>query len=274
MNGNTKEMELYGEYLLEAELSENTRSVYLREAKAFLEFLGNRKITKKETIEYKKYLLAIGRKASSINLYIVAVNRYLKFAGFESCMIKTEKLQKRHCPENIMDQDEYRRMLNYAKESGNKKYYCIMRTLALTGIRISELSDCTVEALGQGKFMTNNKGKAREIYLPDKLIHDLTEYCKLQCIETGAIFTGNKGRAISRTAVYKMLMHIADMAGIPREKVHPHSFRHLFAITYMEQYSNLFELADILGHSSLEVTRVYTSSTAKAKRRRMNLLNL
>lgn len=274
MDEHTNEMRMYAEYLLEAELSENTREVYLREAKSFLEFLGERKITKKETIEYKKHLLARGRKPSSINLYIVAVNRYLKFAGFENCMIKTEKLQKRHCPENIIDKEEYKKMLDYTKETGNNKYYCIMRTLALTGIRISELSDCTVEALAQGKFMTSNKGKQREVYLPDKLICNLLEYCELERIETGPIFMGNTGRAISRAAVYKMFVHIADMTGISKEKVHPHSFRHLFAVTYMEQYSNLFELADLLGHSSLEVTRVYTSSTVKEKRGRMNLLNL
>lgn len=274
MRDNTNEMELYAEYLMEDELSENTRAVYLREAKAFLEYLGGRKITKKETIEYKKYLLSRSLKASSTNLYIIAVNRYLKYSGFECCMIKTEKLQKRHCPENIIDKAEYKKMLDYAQESGNKKYYCIMRTLALTGIRISELSDCTVEALTQGKFITSNKGKIREVYLPDKLICNLLEYCETESIETGPIFIGNTGRAISRTAVYKMFIHIADMTGVSKEKVHPHSFRHLFAITYMEQYSNLFELADILGHSSLEVTRIYTSATAKAKRGRMNLLNL
>lgn len=274
MEQKTKDIEGYREYLSETELSEHTKEVYLRQAKVFIEFLEERTITKKETMLYKKFLLIQRRKITSTNLYIVALNSFLKYEGLENCRLKTERLQKRQCPENIINKEEYRKMLSYAKESGRSKYYCIMRTLALTGIRISELSDCTVEALVRGKFVTSNKGKTREIYLPDKLIRDLREYCTGNGIVSGCIFRGNTKKAISRTAVYKMLIHLADMAGVPREKAHPHSFRHLFAITYMEQYSNLFELADILGHSSLETTRVYTTTTGEEKRERMNLLNL
>lgn len=274
MDYSTREIERYEEYLYEAELSENTIRVYLRQARDFLDFLEERAISKKETLAYKNYLLSQGRKRTSTNLYIVAVNRFLKYAGFDGCVLKTERFQKRQCPENIINREEYERMLFYAKESGRNKYYCIMRTLALTGIRIGELGDCTVEALSCGKFMTSNKGKTREIYLPDKLIRDLKEYCSNTHIVSGSIFLGNTGKAIGRTAVYRMLVHLADMVGVPREKAHPHSFRHLFAVTYMEQYSNLFELADILGHSSLETTRIYTVTTGEAKREKMNLLSL
>lgn len=274
MEYKTKEIEEYREYLSETELSEHTKEVYLRQARIFLEFLEERTITKKETMLFKKQLLIQGRKMTSTNLYIVALNSFLKYVGFESCRLKTERLQKRQCPENILNKEEYRRMLSYARESGRSKYYCIMRTLALTGIRISELSDCTVESLVRGKFVTSNKGKTREVYLPDKLIRDLREYCNENSIISGSIFRGNTQKAISRTAVYKMLIYLADMTGVPKEKAHPHSFRHLFALTYMEQYSNLFELADILGHSSLETTRVYTTTTGEEKRERMNLLNL
>ena len=274
MDYGTNEIEKYGEYLSEAELSDNTIQVYLRQAKSFLDFMQERTITKKEAVAYKSHLLGQGRKMTSTNLYIVAVNSFLKYAGFEGCVVKTERLQKRQCPENIISREEYGRMLDYAKWTGRDKYYCLMRTLALTGIRISELRDCTVEALECGKFMTRSKGKTREIYLPDKLTRDLREYCRSNNIMSGSIFLGNAGKAIGRTAVYRMLVRLADMAGVPKEKAHPHSFRHLFAVTYMEQYSNLFELADILGHSSLETTRVYTVTTGEAKREKMNLLNL
>ena len=274
MDHSTIEIERYGEYLAEAELADNTIRVYLRQARGFLEFLEKRTITKKETVAYKSYLLGQGRKMASTNLYIVALNSFLKYAGFDECVLKTERLQKRQCPENIISREEYGRMLAYAKESGRSKYYCLMRTLALTGLRIGELRDCTVEALARGKFMTSSKGRTREIYLPDKLIGELREYCSNNNIMSGSIFLGNTGKAIGRTAVYRMLLHLADMTDVPREKAHPHSFRHLFAITFMEQYSNLFELADILGHSSLETTRVYTVTTGEAKREKMNLLNL
>lgn len=274
MKNSTKEIEKYADYLSETELSENTKEIYIRQARVFADFLAERTITKKEVIAYKKYLLGRGYARTTRNLYIVAVNNYLRFAGHKAFLVRTEKLQKRHCPEDIMDKEDYYKMLEYARDSGRVKYYYMMRTLALTGIRISELSDCTVESLDRGKFVTSNKGKTREIYLPDKLVKELKEYCSLKGIVEGVIFRGNSDQAIGRTSVYRMLTRLADMAGIPKKRVHPHSFRHLFAVTYMEQYSNLFELADILGHSSLETTRIYTTTTGEEKRKRMDKLSL
>jgi len=270
----TKEIIKYAEYLSETELSEGTKEIYIRQAKVFMDFLEGKAVTKKEVISYKKYLIAKGYAYATINLYIVAANNYLKYTGHKNLAIKTERLHKRHYPENIIDKEDYMKMLDYAKESGRLKYYYIMRTLALTGIRISELADCTVESLTRGKFVTSNKGRVREVYLPDKLVRELNEYCAIQGISSGVIFRGNSEKAIERTSVYRMLVHIADMAGVPKEKAHPHSFRHLFAVTYMEQYSNLFELADILGHSSLETTRIYTATTDEMKRKKMDRLRL
>lgn len=116
-------------------------------------------------------------------------------------------------------------------------------------------------------------GKTREVYLPEGLAADIKDYCNANSIRSGVIFRGNRQRPISRNAVYQMLIHFADMVGIDKEKAHPHSFRHLFAVTYMKQYANLTELADILGHSSLETTRIYTATTAEERRRRLEGLN-
>lgn len=264
----------YEKYLLRKELAENTRTVYLKQAQRFLEFMGEREITKKETMAYKQTLMTENKSPASMNLYITALNCYLKYEGLERCYIKTVKVQKNRCPDNIISAEEYRRMLLCAKEYRYQKYYCIMRTLAMTGIRVSELSGCTVEALKQGKFVIYNKGRMREIYLPQKLIAELEHYCIQEKITFGAVFLGNKEQPISRNAVYKMLIHIADKGGIPKQKVHPHSFRHLFAVTYMKQYADLPELADIMGHASLETTRIYTRSTTEEKRRRINELKL
>ena len=165
-------------------------------------------------------------------------------------------------------------MLLCARQCGYQKYYCIMRTLAMTGIRISELSGCTIEALHHGKFVICGKGRMREIYLPEKLVAELKSYCIETQITSGAIFLGNKNKPISRNAVYKMLHHVANLEGIPRQKVHPHSFRHLFAITYLKQYADLPELADIMGHSSLETTRIYTRNISDERRKRINKLML
>lgn len=270
----TKELGSYTDYLMQKELAEQTRNIYVKQAEIFLEYLENRMITKKETIAYKQALLNCGRKISTINLYLVAVNSYLKYAGHTDCTVKMLKLQSRQCPDNVLTIEEYRKMLAWAKDSGREKYYCIMRTLALTGIRISELAGCTMEALKKGRFLICNKGKNREIYLPEKLVVELKAYGEQAGIREGVVFRGNKGRAISRTAVYKMLVRLADDVGVPKEKAHPHSFRHLFAITYMQTYSNLFELADLLGHASLETTRIYTTTTAEERRQKMNRLDL
>lgn len=269
-----EKLKKYAEYLIQKELADNTRTVYLKQAELFLAFVEGREITKKETIAYKQKLLAGEKSPASINLYITAVNGFLKYDGLKDCYIKTVRVQKSQCPDNIINAEEYKRMLLCAKEYGYQKYYCIMMTLAMTGIRVSELSGCTVEALRQGKFIVYNKGRMREIYLPERLIAELECYCMEMKITSGTIFLGNKDRPISRNTVYKMLLRVADMGGVPRHRVHPHSFRHLFAVTYMKQYSDLSELADIMGHSSLETTRIYTRSTTDEKRRRMNELKL
>lgn len=269
-----KEMHEYEEYLYQRELSKRTIQIYLMQVERFWDFLQDRKITKKETMQYKMYMHNKKWKISTINLYIVAVNNYLRYAGYDNCVIKTERVQRRQCPDNVISYTDYQKMLATTQQRGNEKYYCLIRTLALTGIRIGELSGCSVEALREGKFTVCNKGKIREIYLPPKLVEELIHYCEHKKIDAGPIFLGNRGTAINRVSVYKMLVCLAKEAGVPKERVHPHSFRHLFALTYMKQYSNLFELADILGHSSLETTRIYTASSAEEKRNRMNDLEL
>ncbi len=267
-----RKLQKYADFLFQKELSEGTIRIYVRQAALLLDFLDGRPVTKKETIGYKKYLLSQNKKMTTVNLYIVAVNSYLKYAGYGNCTVKTERLQRSRCLENVINMEEYRHILSYAKESGRFKYYYIIRVLAFTGIRISELSFLTVEVLSLGKFMVGNKGRTRDVYLPAKLVVELKNYCKMEEIENGVIFKGNRQKAISRIAVYKMLVHLADMAGVEKKRVHPHSFRHLFAITYMKQYADLTELADILGHSSLETTRIYTTTTAEEKRSKLDRL--
>lgn len=270
----TKDIKSYEEYLFQRELSGGTREIYVRQARELLAFLRGGAITKRAMITYKEYLSGKNIAVSTLNLYIVAVNSYLRYAGYEDCVIKTKKVQRRKSIENVISVEEYNRLLCYARESGREKYYYIMKTLALTGIRIGELKFFTVEVLDKEMFTVNNKGKIREIYLSEELMKELHSYCKRSHIESGVIFRGKGEDHISRTGVYKMLTGMADRIGIPREKVHPQSFRHLFAITYMNRYGNLSELSDILGHSSLETTRIYTTTTVREKRQRLNGLGL
>lgn len=270
----TKEMKEYEEYLRMEELAAGTRDIYLREAKRLAEYLSKREITKGRMVEYKEVLLKKGNSASTVNLHIAAVNRYLRYAGFEDCSLKSLKIQMRHSLSQTLTVKEYKSLLKYAQESGKEKYYLILRTLAMTGIRISELQFFTVDLLAQKVILVTGKQKIREICIPEKLIEELQDYCRKQGIKKGVIFRGRKEMPISRGAVYKMLVSMADMAGMEKGKVHPHSLRHLFAVTYMEHYGNLFELADLLGHSSLETTRIYVRSTVEKKRQRMNELGL
>lgn len=268
-----KKIKDYREYLQWQELSESTIQIYVRQAKLLLQYLGEKGATKKVLLEYKKHLLSQNRKIASTNLYIVAVNSYLKYAGLQECMVKTEKVQRQRCLENVINIEEYQKILSCAKASGREKYYHIIRVMVFTGIRVSEISFLTVEVLPLGRFSVENKGKTRDVYLPDKLVSELTEYCETEQITSGVIFRGNRGKAIHRASIYKMLIRLAGMAGIEKQKARPHSFRHLFALTYMKQYADLTELADLLGHSSLETTRIYTTTTAEEKRSRLNNLN-
>lgn len=269
----TEDLKAYEGYLFRKELSEGTIDIYVREASVLLSYLNGRPVTKERMIAYKRHLLGAGRKVTTTNLYIVAVNSYLKYAGYKDCTIRTERIPRKRCLENVITMEEYRRILAYARESGREKYYFILKALAFTGIRISELAFLTVETLSAGKFTIENKGMTREVYLPAKLEQSLRGYCRRKNIRTGTIFTGNTGKPISRAAVYQMLIRLADMAGVKKEKAHPHSFRHLFALTYMKQYADLSELSDILGHASLETTRIYTMTTAEEKRSRMDGLD-
>lgn len=272
--GGTKELRAYAEYLMECELAARTQELYLQEAEKLKGYLGNDEVTKKKLLGYKECLEASGYAPATLNQRIVAVNRYLRYLGHGDCVLKTNRLQSRQSLSHTLTKKEYQMLLDYAKESGREKYHVLMRTLAMTGIRIGELKFFTVEALDKQAIQVTGKKKTREIYLPDRLIAELSVYCSHEGIGRGIIFQGRAGRPIHRVTVYKMLVRLADMAGVSKEKVHPHNFRHLFALTYMENYSNLFELADLLGHSSLETTRIYARSTMEKKRQRIDRLGL
>ena len=252
-----KQFEGYEEYLKQSELSKQTRQVYLREAEKFVRYLNGKEITKDRTMLYREKLREEDLSPATINLYVIAVNRYLRYLECGQASIKTLKVQKKRSVENVISRKEYQELLNYAKRSGREKYYYIMRTLALTGIRVSELQYITVETLETGRVQVYNKGKIRDVYLPDVLIRELKKFCREEKENDGIIFRGRGGDPINR-----------------KEKVHPHSFRHFFAISYMECYGNLAELADLLGHTSIETTRIYTTSTVEEKRRKLNNLGL
>lgn len=262
----------YENYLYMQELADSTVRIYLEAARKFLAFAGDGPLDKSMTLKFKRHMESGGLAVSSVNQQIIALNRYLRFCGSEECMVKTRRIQKNPSLSNVIDGEEYRRMLNFAKESGDDKYYSIMKTLASTGIRISELSYFKADNIQAGHITVSNKGKVREIYLPDALVQLLSDYCQRHGIKEGCIFLGSAGNPISRIAVWQKLNRMAQKLGIDKSKSHPHSFRHYFALSYLEKYQNLFELADILGHTSLETTRIYARASVEEKRRRLEEL--
>lgn len=268
-----KEIDKYERFLEEKELSRNTVLLYTARAKNFLRTCDSREIDKSAVDQYVEQMRE-RYKPRTVNIYIISLNRYLRWSGHQECTVRTERIQPRRSLNNILSIQEYHTMLDYAQQTGRKKYYMLMRVLAGTGIRVGELQYITVEAVREGSTDVCNKGKVREIFISNELSGILLQYCEEEHIDTGILFEGNKGKAISRNAVWQMLTRLADRVGIDKKKASPHSFRHLFAKTYMNKYGNLAELGDILGHSSLETTRIYTLSTVEEKRKRMDLLGI
>ena len=261
-------------WLCDLHMSQNTVSVYVRAARYMVEYIEGGRPEKKGLMDFREYLTE-KYKPGSVNLYLIACRKYLMYCGCERGNLpKPVRIQPGQSVENILSLDEYEKMLDYARKNNRWKDYLIMRTLACTGIRVSELSYITVEALSAGKAQVYNKSKYREIYLPDKLIADLTEYCQSSGLTEGPIFVGSHGTGIDRRSVWEMMQKTAQHCGIEKSKAHPHSFRHLFAKIFMGQYANLAELADILGHSSIETTRRYTMSSLEEKREKIDKLPL
>ena len=263
----------YERHMRIEELSENTIKKYLFDVGQWLEYQKGY-INMDSMIEYKKKLVQI-YSVSSVNSKLISVNRYLKWMGHEELVLKTKRLQQRTSIENVISKSEYNKMLEYAKKTNRNKMYHIIRTISLTGIRIGELKYITVEAVRTGVAEVYNKGKYRNIYISRNLAEELLGYCVDNGISTGIVFRGrNREEGISPAGVWKNMKYIAEQVGVPLEKVYPHNLRHLFAKTYMEKVGDVTELSDLLGHSRLETTWIYTKTTAEEKRNRLEKLDL
>lgn len=256
------------------ELSARTIHKYLADIREWLEQMEDDIITKEMVILYKKEL-SKSYKVASLNSKIISVNRYLRWLGFPDLVVRTERVQTPNILDKMITKENYFSMLKFAKETGRSKLYYIMKTIAGTGLRVGELKYVTVQVITDGYTQIWNKGKYRYIYFSDPLCMELMEYCNNSGISEGIVFTGRKeGTVITSAAVWKGLKDIANELGIPEETVFPHSFRHLFAKNYMEKVGDITELADILGHSRLETTWIYTKTTSAEKRKRLELLDL
>ena len=257
------------------EKSKRTLNKYESDILKFINFINDNsvEITKSHVLQFKTHICSGIYKTSSINSYIIALNKYLKWLGESELTVKIIKQQRKSSLEDVISRSDYKRLLRYAKKMDMLNIYYIMKILASTGIRIDELKFITVDSLKKNYIQVNNKGKEREITIPQNIVRELKKYCSDICIKSGYVFQGNtKDKVVCKSTVWRKMKKIAGVARVNKSKVHAHSFRHLFAKEYMSQYNNAIELADILGHSSLETTRIYTRSTSFEKRKKIEKL--
>lgn len=258
---------------LEDEKSNNTLKKYQRNVGSFIDWLPeDAEIDKAIVIEFKRHLLDdLHFRTNTINNYIISVNKFLYWCGIEDCKVK--QLRKQHAASNseILSLSDYKRLLRFAKRLGQEDTYLIMKILAMTGIRIEELSFFTVENVKSNYIYVRNKGKERSIIIRQDLARELRQYCRNNGIKEGVIFyCKTKGKMMAKSTIWRRMQRIAGVARVGKNKVHAHSFRHLFAKMFLEEYNgSIAELADILGHNSLETTRIYAKTTDEEKRRKL-----
>ena len=267
----------YENYLYEQEKSKATIQKYMCDLDKLVKFAGERKLTKVLLIEYKEYLREKGKyKTSSINSFIVAVNRFFEYMEWYDLKVKSFKVQKEaFMPENKeLSKKEYKKLVETSKEQGKGRIGMIIQTICATGIRVSELSAITVSAVKKGTATIYNKGKERQILLPRDLQVRLLHFIRKHDVKKGAVFQTSKGKAIDRTWIWREMKKLCEKAGVEKEKVFPHNLRHLFARTFYTLYKDIAKLADILGHSSIETTRIYLKESCVEHRRQLEQMEL
>ncbi len=271
-----EKIEAFGTYLRNEEKSENTIQKYLRDARAFIVYQNGAVVTKETVIAYKNKLLSGNYAVRSINSMLASLNSLFAFLGWEECKVKSIKLQRqiyRHA-EKELTKAEYMRLVNTAKQKGNARLNLILQTICGTGIRVSEMKYITVEAAKSGEAIVSLKGKTRTVFIVKDLQKKLLRYAAEQNIQAGSIFITRTGRPISRTNIWREMKGLCEQAGVHPQKVFPHNLRHLFARVFYGIEKDIAKLADILGHSSINTTRIYIVSTGSEHRRRMENMRL
>ncbi len=267
-----RKLDAFEIYLMENEHAQTTVDKYLRDVRVFLAYAGAYEhIDKLVMLGYKEWLWQ-HYAANSCNSMISSVNCYMEFLGMEQLKIKGFRKQKRTILEtdSLMTIEEYYRLLYAAKAQGNERLYACMQTIFLTGARVSELKFFTMDAIMKGRVVVRNKGKIRAILIPDMLRTLLLSYAGEAGIFEGPVFVTRYGQPLNRSNLWKEMQQLQPAAGVSPEKIHPHNLRHLFARIYYQTTSDVVGLSDILGHSSLNVTRIYTCGTEDVYRKELN----
>ncbi len=265
----------FEKHLKDDEKSENTVAKYLHDLYYFLNFTQGKPIDKAMMLEYKA-LLGEQYALTSANSMIAAVNAFLRFMGWIDCCIKQFKVQKKaFCSEGKeLTKAEYIRLVNTAKEEGNERLNLLLQTICGTGIRVSELQFITVEAVRKGEAVVSCKNKTRTVFIVRELQTKLLNYIKAKGITTGCIFITKTGKPMSRCNIWREMKALCEQAGVSPDKVFPHNLRHLFARTFYGIEKDIAKLADILGHSNINTTRIYIITTGAEHKRMMENVRL
>lgn len=272
----TKELiQKFKQYLIEDEKSDNTIEKYIRDICAFTLWIQEKELDKALVLEYKKMLINQYAPAS-VNSILSSLNSFFTFNEWFDCKIKTLKIQRQifSSKDKELTKGEYERLLTAAKNKRNERLYYLMQTIGSTGLRISELKYVTCESVNAGQTTINCKGKIRQVFLPKQLCKMLKTYIKQQNIKSGSVFISKNGKPLDRHAIWKSMKALCESAGVEKEKVFPHNFRHLFARTFYSIQKDIVRLADILGHSSVNTTRIYTIETGEVHRLQIQKLGL
>ena len=271
---NKEQITAYDRWLQAEERAPATAEKYLRNVNAFFVWLGGRAVTKETVTGWKEHLLSHRYAPSTINAGLSALHGFFRFLGWEECRTRFLRIQRRifRDPARELTRAEYNRLITAARGRGKERLALTMETICATGIRVSEVQYITVESARSGRAEISLKGKIRVILLSSKLCRKLLKYAKKQKIVSGEIFLTENGKGLSRRQIWAEMKRLCGAADVKPTKVFPHNLRHLFASAYYRAYKDIVKLADVLGHSSLETTRIYLLTSGAEHQRQLDRL--
>ena len=276
MTISSRELSAFSAHLRQEDRSSGTAGKYLHDCTGFALWLGDRALTPEAAAQWREHLLQKGYAPATVNSMLSAVNRLLKFLGREECRVRSLRIQRRTFREQRREltRGEYQRLLDAAAGLGRERLALLMETICATGIRVSEVRYITVEAAQAGRTEIRLKGKIRTILLPSKLCRKLLKYARKQKTASGEIFLTRSGAPVSRRQIWREMKALCKEAGVEASKVFPHNLRHLFATAFYRACRDIVKLADVLGHSSIDTTRIYLMTTGAEHARQMEKLGL
>ena len=270
-----KNIKSFNSYLIGEEKAQATIRKYIHDVGELKVWLGEQELCKAAVLGYKSYLCEHYAPAS-VNAALSSLNSFFNFMEWYDLRVKNLKIQKQifTSTDKELTKAEYERLLKAAKHNRNERLYLLMQTICSTGIRVSEVCYITVEAVSRGIAEIKCKGKHRRVFLPVKLCSILKQYIKGQKIKSGAVFITKNGNPLNRSNIWSDMKKLCKAANVSEKKVFPHNLRHLFARTYYSLQKDIVRLADILGHSSVNTTRIYTMESGEVHRRQIQKLGL